>query len=43
MKKSKDYGIKVAVMHDGKLYNSKQFNLNMEFINKYKNYHEHLR
>ena len=39
-KKSKNYGIKVAVMYDGKLYNSKQFNLNMEFINKYKNYHD---
>ena len=39
-KKSKDYCIKFAVIYDEKLYNSKQFNLNMEFINKYKNYND---
>ena len=39
-KKSKNYGIKFAVIYDEKLYNSKQFDLNMEFINKYKNYHD---
>ena len=34
------YHPKFAVIYDEKLYNSKQFDLNMEFINKYKNYHD---
>lgn len=40
LNKVKDYCIKFAVIYDEKLYNSRQFNLNMEFINKYKNYYD---
>lgn len=37
MAKAKEYGIRVAVMYDEKLYDSRQFNLNKDFINKHKN------
>lgn len=45
MKKAEEYGIKRAIMYDEKIFNDEQFNLNKEFLEKYKKYpsnYEHI-